>query len=106
MRQETIKEVKRGGVVVTTDVPYDVYEESDPADPLMRERATAMARVRATNEARVGGGTGLKRLRELVLRHGLKLAQTDQDTGQEVCMLSIQAKRDELLSYCEDQGLV
>lgn len=106
MQRGIIESVKSGDKVVATNVPYDIYEENDPADATMRERATAMSRVRATNEARVGNGLGKKRLSELVLKHGLSVAKDDQDTGQEICLLAINASKDELLSYCEDQGLL
>lgn len=106
MKTGIIKEVKSGDKVVATNVPYDVYEEGDPADATMLERATAMARVRATNEARVGNGLGKKRLAELVLKDGLRIATEDADEGREVCMLSIQATKEELQAYCEAQELL
>ena len=106
MKQGIIKEVKSGDKVVATNVLYDIYEEHDDADAIMRERATAMSRVRATNEARVGNGTSKKRLVQLVLKHGLEVAQDDAKTGQEICLLSINSSKDELMTYCEDQELL
>lgn len=106
MKQGIIEEVKSGGKVVATNVPYDVYEEGDHADAIMLERATAMARVRATNEERVGEGTSKKRLAGLVMKDGLKRAVDNMDEGQEICFLSLNASKDDLLAYCEDQDLL
>ncbi len=104
MIKGTIKVVRRGGEIVAEMVGYDEFEVGDVQDPTILKRilehATAMSRVRATNDARTGGKYPLAELQSIVLNHGL------DKNDREIATLSITGKKDELMEFCVENELL
>lgn len=102
MRTDHIKEVKSNGKVVAEQVAFTLWEASDWAEHQdeILGLATAMSRVRATNDARTSGSSYSKKgMQKLVLNYGIGLSDA------EIAGKSLSLDKAGLEAYCTEHGL-